>query len=191
MKKIITIIGLILVIVVSILYVTQIKFAISGKICEVKCISWDATYESVVASAEAADNKNLPSDVIAYSYDNSLPSENPNDYMNIYVYCDVKSSSIQKYNLKMSLSSAEKYKENILFISEQPVGADTDRFGKDNMYIILDVYIGNLNDEQIKELVRGLDVKIKGYGEFVGKSETNVSFDKCDKIKIERKLTGE
>ena len=191
MKKKITIAGLILGVFILVIYITQIKYSINGKATEVECSSWDATYGSVVASAEAADNKNLPSDTIAYSYDNSLPSENPNDYMSIYVYCDVKSSSIQKYNLKMSLSSAEKYKENILFISEQPTGADTDRFGKDNMYIILDVYIGNLSDDQIKELVRGLNVKIKGYGEFVGKSETNISFDKCDKIAIKRKSAVE
>ncbi len=183
--KIGTIIFLI-VLVVTIL--SQMVFTIKATPKQVECVRWDATFISLESMIERYNSNELNDYEYAYSYDGELPSKNPNDYINIYCYFDVQNKSlIEQYSIDGTLKDANKYSENILFVSNANASFTQQIFrdSTKSAYIVLDVYIGNLNEDQINELVEGLTITVKANGRFFGTRSKNISFDECEDISFE------
>lgn len=185
-KKVFFKCGVIVIVLMLILIVLfQTVFTIKVTPAEVQCIRWDATFVSLEASAERYNNNTLADTECAYSFTGELPSQSPDDYINIYCYFDVKNISfIDQYSINGTLKSSNKYSENILFVSNANAAFTTRLFrnSTESVYIILDVYVGNLNEKQIMELVQGLTITVKAYGDLFGPRSKEVSFDKCENV---------
>lgn len=164
---------------------SQMIFTIKVFPTEVQCIRWDATFVSLEATVERYNNNTLSDTEYAYSFTGELPSNNPDDYINIYCYFDVKNiSCIDQYSINGTLKSSSKYAENILFVSNANAAFTTHLFrnSTESAYIVLDVYIGNLNEEQIQELVQGLTITVKAYGDLFGSRIKEATFNKCENV---------
>lgn len=188
MKKIKITLTALVAFAVAIVLLTQVVFTIKVSPLKAECIAWDATFVSIENQAEQYNFGTLDDATLAYSFTGELPSRNPNDYMNIYCYFDTANLSfIDKYSINATLKNAEKYPENILFVSNANTTylSSVDRRDSTNAYIILDVYIGTLDEEQIKELVEGLEITVKAYGDYFGTREKVISYKECKNITVE------
>lgn len=175
-------------IVVIVAVCTQIIFPVKVSASKVECVSWDATFEAIKAQAQQYNSGQLDDTIFAYSFNGELPSNNPDDYMNIYCYFDtVNISMIDKYSINATLKKSDSFTDNILFVSNANTTylSGVDRNDTTSAYIILDVYIGNLDKEKIEQLVRGLDITVKAYGDYFGTREKVVSYKNCENITIE------
>ncbi len=160
-----------------------------------ECVSWDATYESLLSTAERFDTGAAEAWEHAYSYTGTLPSDDPRDYMNIYLYFTAENKSfIDSYTLGGTLSGAEKYGDRILFYSDADA-AYSARLGRRESpgaktaagsSVILDVYVGGLTDEQIKELVGAVTLEVTAKGGIFGTKNVGVSFADCGSVTFDR-----
>ncbi len=188
MKKIKIVLLSLVAIVVIVAVCTQIIFPVKVSASKVECVSWDATFEAIKAQAQQYNSGQLDDTIFAYSFNGELPSNNPDDYMNIYCYFDtVNISMIDKYSINATLKKSDSFTDNILFVSNANTTylSGVDRNDTTSAYIILDVYIGNLDKEKIEQLVRGLDITVKAYGDYFGTREKVVSYKNCENITIE------
>lgn len=177
-----------LVTILIVLILSQLVFTIKITPTKVQCTRWDATFVSLEATVERYNSNTLTDNEYAYSFTGELPSKNQDDYINIYCYFDVENNSyIDQYSINGTLKSSSKYSENILFVSNANAAFTTQVFrnSSESAYIVLDVYVGNLNENQIHELVQGLTITVKAYGDLFGSRSKDISFDKCENVSIE------
>lgn len=177
-----------LVTILIVLILSQLVFTIKITPTKVQCTKWDATFVSLEATVERYNSNTLTDNEYAYSFTGELPSKNQDDYINIYCYFDVENNSyIDQYSINGTLKSSSKYSENILFVSNANAAFTTQVFrnSSESAYIVLDVYVGNLNENQIHELVQGLTITVKAYGDLFGSRSKDISFDKCENVSVE------
>lgn len=167
---------------------TQVIFTINVTPASVECVRWDATYTSVKATADRYNAGQLNDYEHAYSFTGELPSENPEDYITIYCYFDVENTGyIDQYVIDATLKKAKAHSENILFVSDAIAAYSVRVFRNSTKQanITLDVYIGNLTEAEITELVNGLSISVKAQGEYFGNRTRTISYAKCDNISIQ------
>ena len=191
--KIITVVTVIAVF--CILGYTQIYRPVSIQPKKAECITWDATYESIKGFAEAYKsgeyNKNT---TFIHAFDGKLPSDNPNDYMTVYCTLEVKNRSIfHMSNLEAIVLELGNHAGNVLYStsSSDTVGGGVFRFSEKDITFILDVYIGNMDETAIKEMVKGIKAKVMYEGDFTGVKEETIEFSNCNNITIENTVTNE
>jgi len=180
---------LLLAVILGIVFLwTQVLSPVKASVGKVECISWDATYDTIENEAKLYHNGSLPKETIAYGFTGELPSKNPKDYMTIYCNFETQNTSIlERYTVNAVLKDAEKYRERILFVSDAnaTVIPIADRMDKVVGNIILHVYIKDMSEAEIEELVRGLELTVKAYGKHFGTEEKTLSYKNCEDITIE------
>ena len=174
---------------------SQTVFSVGAYPDRVECVSWDATYESLLSVAERFDTGHAEAWEHAYSYTGTLPSDDPRDYMNIHLCFTAENKSfIDSYMLGGTLGGAEKYGDRILFYSDADAAYKV-RLGRRESpgakkaagsSVILDVYVGGLTDEQIKELARAVTVVVTAEGGIFGAKNIAVPFAGCGSVTVDR-----
>lgn len=166
----------------------QLFLGSSVTVSGAKVVYWCSAYDSIEAQAEDVDKGNGSDDYLhVVSYDGKLPSSNPDDYITVYLNFSAKNLSyIQDVAVSAYLEDIGKYKENVLFATDSDGILPMLLYNgyKGDGYIILDVYTGNLKDEQIEELIRSVTVKIVNDKEYMGSSEKVLSYENVDSIEI-------
>lgn len=168
---------------------SQVIFPIGTAPVSVQCTNWEATYTYLEKAAERYNAEELYDYEHACSFKGKLPSDNPEDYMDIYCSFSVKNSSfVERYSIDATLKNAAKYADHILFFSDARAAYTTPLFRRQAVqaYIVLTVYTGDLSDEQLSELVNGLTVTVKAYGHYFGARSKDVSFEKCGNIEFDK-----
>lgn len=169
------------------LILTQVIFTIKTSPMNVDCMIWDEM-ESIEVTIESFRAGTLDDYEHAWSFNGELPSDDPNDYADIYCRFKVKNTGyIDQYKIDATLKSAEKYSENILFVIDAGAASTPRVWRRDTTQacVILKVYIGNLDENQIQELVNGLTLSVKAHGDYLGTRHRTVSYKKCDDITID------
>jgi hypothetical protein len=173
---------------------SQIVFPVRFSPLKVECVKWDAVYPSIEYKAETTNRGELEDGTYVYSFNGELPSDNPEDYMSIYCYFMASSNClIDKFNINAILKDAAIYKEKILFVTQADAvyGYRIGRLEQTECYVILDVYVGDMNEMQIQELVRGIEIDIRVYGDYIGQREGKVMYNKCENITLENTLSSD
>lgn len=188
-KKILISFSILTLIILGIALYTQIwkPLIIKPKVAE--CITWDATYDSIEAQAETAitgeyDKTNF----FIHSFDNKLPSHNPDDYMTIYCTLEIMNRSIFHMNsVKAVVFELVNYEENVLFSdsSDSVMSGATWRFSSNDETFILDVYVANMDETAVRDLIRGLKAKVIYEGDFIGIREEIIDFADCENVTVE------
>lgn len=179
--------GVISVALLCILIATQIVFTVSAVPVKVNCIKWDNTYEEVVYLAEKYNKNSLDSSEHSFSFDGTLPSDNPDDYMMISAFIDIRNKSyIDNYSVKAVISSADKFEENILFTfdADSVMSIRLHRHEEQSATVMAYAYVGNLSDDEIKELAKSLNASLDAEGTLFGRRKRNVSFKSCQDITV-------
>lgn len=174
------IITLLLLLVICITLYTQIWKPLSVKPTEVQFIAENLEDDYLIPEknlfSTLEENKTT---YYAHSFKGSLPSDNPEDYMTIYCTLKVSNRSIFNINsFKASVFELNNYENNVLFsISSDVVKASPKwRLSSDEKTIRLYVYIGDMNDEALRDLVEGMTARITYEGNFIGAREEIISF---------------
>lgn len=191
MKKVIIKIGILLLIVIIGIcsYFNFIK-PVKIEVTDVSCQNWDATYESVKAFEKNYKTKSYDTNkTVVHNFDGKLPSDNPKDYMTVYI--NVKADNrcwFQPYVIDGYISDIGKYKEMALFSATMSDAEVVRAFRNDYRegQIVLDIYVGKHTDDEIKEFVRSITIAASGEGEIIGKQKTTLKLTDLDKITIER-----
>ena len=108
----------------------------------------------------------------------TLPSDNPMDYMGLYINYRVTNYSVlQAYQIDADLAKAESYRDHILTVSPTAdlFGGYVFRFDKSQEYIVVTLYTGDLSEDQIRELIDGLTISVDCYGDLYGSKHTELS----------------
>ena len=123
------------------------------------------------------------------SFDGKLPSENPDDYIDINLYFHTQNISLwNDYKIDATLEDASKYKENILMIidASNPVTESLFKHEKVDARVNLLVYKNSMTEDQIKEMIKSIKLKIKYYGKYLGVIEKTISLDNCTDFKVNK-----
>ena len=166
---------------------TQVVFTIKASPVNVEGVTWDATY-SIEDTAKRFQSGTMFDYEHAWSFNGNLPSDDPNDFIDIYCWFEVENTGyIDQYTMDATLKSAENHSENILFVTDANavVTSRVWRRSSKRAYIILQVYIGNLDEDQIRDLISGLTLSVEAQGDYFGTRHRTVSFDTCDNVSIE------
>ena len=174
-------------IVVLLIVVTfhQIINPISVTAIKAECIKWDNTYEEITELAERHNRGELDTAEHTHSFAGTLPSENSDDYIVISCFFNIDNHSIiEKYVATASVTGIEKYADNVLFSVDAGAVNPIQVYRNDSAqgYVRVYVFIGNLTDEQVNELVKGISVSIEADGLLWGDRTKEVSFTKCEDI---------
>ncbi len=188
-KKIIISFSIIFMVALAITLYTQIWRPLIIIPKEAQCITWDATYFSIEAQAEMvlADEYDKTNFFI-HSFNDKLPSQNPDDYMTIYCTLGVENRSIFHMNsVKAIVFVLDNYEENVLFSesSDSAVSGPTWRFSSEDETFIFDVYIADMDETAVRNLIKGLKAKVIYEGDFIGVREEIVDFADCENVSVE------
>lgn len=108
--------------------------------------------------------------VSIHAFNGNLPSENPNDYMNVYCTLSIGNRSVFNiYPIKAVVYELGDYKENVLFSlsSDAAVPGRAWRFSNSEVTFQLDVNVANMDESAIKDLVKGIKAKVIYKGDFI------------------------
>ncbi len=154
---------------------------------EVEVNDLEETDEFVSTFAKECDEGTRVKTDYPVSYNGKLPSDNPADYKIAYLrFKGVNRSLLDNYNVVGALGNATKYKENIMFActSDSAFSLRLSRRDNGGTYVILVLYTGNLSEEQIRELINGITLNVKSYGDFSGTRTRTLSYKNCNKIEF-------
>ena len=166
---------------------TQVVFTIKTSPLKVEGVTWDAT-DTIEYTVERFQSGTMFDYEHAWSFNGKLPSDDPNDFIDLYCWFEVKNTGyIDQYTMDATLKNAENYSENILFVTDANAVMTPRVWRKSSKQacIILQVYIGNLDENQIRELISGLTLSVEAQGDYFGTRHRTVSFDTCDNVSIE------
>jgi len=191
-KKLIII--LVIIIAISCIYLATVclVFPLKIKPDYVDCVTWDATYPSLLYQAEQYESGEYgESGEYVHSF-NGIVSEDENDYMDIY--CDIKvenRSFFGEYALDAAVCDAENFSENLLFSSAAsiPIQMYVKARSEETITVLMTIYIGDMSDEDIHEFVDGLKIKVVANG-MLGNVEKTISMSECDDVVIENILSN-
>jgi hypothetical protein len=123
---------------------------------KVECLVWYATYDAVKTQAEKVLNGEYDKTrFFIHSFKDKLPSDNHDDYMTIYCTLKVKNRSIFHMNTVETVAfELGDFKENVLFSysSDFAVSGGTWRFSESEETFRLDVYVGNMDENAVRDL---------------------------------------
>lgn len=189
-KIILSIVAVLLVAIIGVTSYFNFIRPLSINVTEVKCENWDATYVSVKAFEEMYNKGEYNKDTtVIHSFNGKLPSDNPKDYMSVYIDIDVKNRNwFQIYSVDGYISNIEKYEDMALYSATMGDVEETNVFRNSNKVgtIVLDLYVGNHTDDEIKEFVKGITINMSGKGDIIGKKKMSIKLADIDNISIER-----
>ena len=189
-KIILSIVAVLLVAIIGVTSYFNFIRPLSINVTEVKCENWDATYVSVKAFEEMYNKGEYNKDTtVIHSFNGKLPSDNPKDYMSVYIDIDVKNRNwFQIYSVDGYISNIEKYQDMALYSATMGDAEETNVFRNSNKVgtIVLDLYVGNHTDDEIKEFVKGITINMSGKGDIIGKKKMSIKLADIDNISIER-----
>ncbi len=180
-KKIIINISLILILILGIALYTQIWRPLKVKPIEIRFFAENTLNNDFVKEEDGTT-------FIIHSFKDKLPSDNPEDYITINCTLKVTNRSIFNVNsFKAVVFELDNYEENVLFsISSDIVKSRPAwRFSSHEETIRLYVHIGDMDEAAIRELVKGIKVKVTYEGDFIGGREEIINFSDPKNIKIE------
>ncbi|MFP3155710.1 hypothetical protein LQZ18_15030 [Lachnospiraceae bacterium ZAX-1] len=158
----------------------------------IDCITWDATYVSI----EAFANEYYPKDdydkntTFIHAFNGTLPSDKPEDYMDIYCSFEVINRSLfDQVYVDALISKLGEHAGNVLWSDSAGSGFGTylHRLSKDSITFRLAIYIGDMTDDNIKEMVQTMKASALCEGKYLGTREKEIGFKNSkDKITIER-----
>ena len=92
------------------------------------------------------------------------------------------------YSVDGYISNIEKYQDMALYSATMGDVEETNVFRNSNKVgtIVLDLYVGNHTDDEIKEFVKGITINMSGKGDIIGKKKMSIKLDDIDNISIER-----
>lgn len=189
-KIILSIVAVLLVAIIGVTSYFNFIRPLSINVTEVKCENWDATYVSVKAFEEMYNKGEYNKDTtVIHSFNGKLPSDNPKDYMSVYIDIDVKNRNwFQIYSVDGYISNIEKYEDMALYSATMGDAEEINVFRNSNKVgtIALDLYVGNHTDDEIKEFVKGITINMSGKGDIIGKKKMSIKLADIDNISIER-----
>ena len=189
-KIILSIVAVLLVAIIGVTSYFNFIRPLSINVTEVKCENWDATYVSVKAFEEMYNKGEYNKDTtVIHSFNGKLPSDNPKDYMSVYIDIDVKNRNwFQIYSVDGYISNIEKYEDMALYSATMGDAEEINVFRNSNKVgtIVLDLYVGNHTDDEIKEFVKGITINMSGKGDIIGKKKMSIKLADIDNISIER-----
>lgn len=165
----------------------QIIVPTTFEVTNVEIADMEETDEFVSTFAKECDEGTRVKTDYPVSYNGKLPSDNPTDYKIAYLrFNGVNRSLLDNYNVVGALGNAAKYKENIMFActSDSAFSLRLSRHDNGGTYVILVLYTGNLSEEQIRELINGITLNVKSYGDFSGTRTRTLSYKNCNKIEF-------
>ena len=165
----------------------QIIVPTTFEVTNVEIADMEETDEFVSTFAKECDEGTRVKTDYPVSYKGKLPSDNSTDYKIAYLrFNGVNRSILDNYNVVGALGNATKYKENIMFActSDSAFSLRLSRRDNGGTYVILVLYTGNLSEEQIRELINGITLNVKSYGDFSGTRTRTLSYKNCNKIEF-------
>lgn len=190
MKIVKKIVFITVVIIILILLYFNIIMPISVECNKVECINWDATYESIVAFEKNYNEGDYDRNtVLIHSFDGKLPSHNKKDYMTVYINFNVKNRGIIDNFLIDAVVENIENNENMALWSNTAANVEMNtawRREQAEGTIVMDIYIKDYSNEDIKEFIKGLNIKVVCKGKILGKREFYLKLSDVEKISIER-----
>lgn len=146
---------------------TQVIFPVSVKNADVNIYKSDNAYEAVVLNAESTV-AGEEDGMVPIGFNKELPSDNEDDYYGMDIDFTLSNKSVLFYNVAGTVDSVQLYSDNLLFagrIEEEVLHTDIDAFGKTTAWIGCWIYVGDLSESEIEEMVKSITLKInlKGY----------------------------
>lgn len=188
MRTKIIVIVLLLALIVPALY-TQVLKPITIQAKKVQCVSWDATYVGIENQAKEIINDSYnKNEVFIHSFKDKLPSSNPNDYMTMYCTLEIKNRSVFHMNsVEAFVWGLGDYSEKVLFSysSSEVVTSGVWRLSSGEITFRLDLFIANMDETAIRNLVKGIKSKVISEGDFIGIREEIIDFSNCKNVTVE------
>ena len=191
MKKTIkySVLAVILIIGGYLLYINVINpFVV--KPSRVECINWDATYVSIKAFEESYNKNEHDKDTtVIHNFTGKLPSDNPKDYLTVYVHLQGNNRSfVEQYNMDGYISSIKNDDDIALwsYTLGYVVTNNVFRRTQKDATLILDLYVKDKSDEEIEDYIRSINIKMVYTGDILGKRETTISLSDVKDISVER-----
>lgn len=189
-QKIRFFVAIIITVLVGMVTYYNIIVPITIEVKDVKCENWDATFTAIKAFEENFNKDEYDKDTTKlHNFDGKLPSENPKDYMSVYISLGAKNRSLfESYIIDGVISKIETNQEMALYsttlgaVERMQVFRNSE---KDGM-LVLDIYIGDYSDEEIKEFINSITIQTVCKGSLIGKKEMSVSLKNVKDITIER-----
>lgn len=186
-KIVLIIIVMFFAVVTGYVVYAQIIVPTTFEVTNVEIADMEETDEFVSTFAKECDEGTRVKTDYPVSYNGKLPSDNSTDYKIAYLrFNGVNRSILDNYNVVGALGNATKYKENIMFActSDSAFSLRLSRRDNGGTYVILVLYTGNLSEEQIRELINGITLNVKSYGDFSGTRTRTLSYKNCNKIEF-------
>lgn len=189
-KKILIVIGCILICAFLILLYFNLTHPIKVVSVNVVCQNWDATYESLEAFAESYNNGSYNKErTIVHNFNGKLPSDDPKDYADVYIDLTFKNRSpfqhytidgyIEKFSKNGEMAICSGIMSDIFFVQ---VFRMTEKEGR----VLLTIYTGDRSDEEIKEMIRGIEMTFVAEGSIIGKQKFDYNLSEVEDITMER-----
>ena len=144
----------------------------------------DMEYEYISTFAETYEKYEWYKDTtILHSWNGTLPSENPDDYMTINWDITLKNrSSYGSVLVDAHISDITSHKEAVLIshTASHAVAHYMDGFSKRTIWVLATVCIKDLNTAQIEELIKGMTVEVQFSGELMGTRTKTVKYKAGD-----------
>ena len=188
-KKLLISFSIVITLAIVIALYTQIWKPLTLYPLEAECIVWDATYDAAQAQAEMVLSGEYDKTMFfIHSFKDKLPSDNPDDYMTIYCTIRAKNRSVFHINsLKAVVFDLDNYEENVLFSdsSDSVIAGPIWRHTTSDETFRLKVYVGDMDETAVRELVKGLTAKVTYEGDFTGIREKLIDFSECETVTVE------
>lgn len=188
-KIILSIVAVLLVAIIGVTSYFNFIRPLSINVTEVRCENWDATYESIKTFEEMYNKGEYNKDTtVIHNFNGKLPSDNPEDYMSVYIDIDVQNRNwFQRYSVDGYISNIEKYQDMALYsetmgaVEKITVFRNSDKSGT----IVLDLYVGNHSDDEIEEFVKSITINMSGKGNIIGKKTMSIKLADLENITLE------
>ena len=167
-KKIIISITFVIIILLCLLALYYPKVRIGNVYTE----SYDTTLEHLKSLDEEYHQTGKVKDYNTVSYQGKLPSTDPKDYMSVYINIETKNyNPLQDYSISAKTDDFLKHKENVLFASstDNLLPITVNKFTANCETIHYLIYIGDLKEKEIVELVQNTKIKAEIKGTHYGK----------------------
>lgn len=182
-KWIIIIIGVVLL---AVLLITQVIFPVSIKTTTVSVHPDEIAYEAVVSNAERVLNGDKDT-MVPIGFTKELPSDNADDYYAMEINLTLSNKSVLTYNVAGCVDSVKVHADNLLFsnrIETQVLRTDLDPFGEATAWFLCWIYVGDLSESEIEEMVKSITLKINLKGYPFGSETLTVSLGELKDLSI-------
>lgn len=178
-----------LVLILGIAFYTQIWKPLRVKPIEIRFLVENSRDNTLIKEEDIIRaNEEDETTFIIHSFKDKLPSDNLEDYMTINCTLKVSNRSIFNINsFKAAVFELDNYEENVLFSVSSDIvkSRQTWRLSSHEETIRLYVYIGDMDEEAIRELLKGMKAKITYEGDFIGTREEIIKFNDPKNVEIE------